>query len=108
MRRALAIDEQSHGPEHPAVAHDLNNLANLLAITNRLPEAESLSRRHLAILLDFTRRTGHPHPNLDAGLANYKAILKHRGRSEAEVEADIRALQEQSGESAASNRNSSL
>jgi len=26
MRRALAIDEKSYGPEHPSVARDLNNL----------------------------------------------------------------------------------
>jgi hypothetical protein len=30
MRRALAIDEKSYGPEHPDVARDLNNLAALL------------------------------------------------------------------------------
>ena len=27
MRRALAIDEKSYGPDHPNVATDLNNLA---------------------------------------------------------------------------------
>ena len=27
MRRALAIDEQSYGPDHPDVAIRLNNLA---------------------------------------------------------------------------------
>ena len=36
MRRALAIDEQSYGPDHPNVATDLNNLALLLKATNRL------------------------------------------------------------------------
>ena len=30
MRRALAIDEKSFGPDHPNVARDLNNLAVLL------------------------------------------------------------------------------
>ena len=30
MRRALAIDERSYGPDHPDVASDLNNLAKLL------------------------------------------------------------------------------
>ena len=30
MRRALAIDEKAYGPDHPAVAKDLNNLARLL------------------------------------------------------------------------------
>ena len=49
MRRALAIDEESYGPDHPEVATDLNNLAVLLKDTNRLAEAESLSRRALAI-----------------------------------------------------------
>ena len=49
MRRALAIDEQSYGPEHPDVATDLNNLAALLQATNRLAEAEPLMRRALAI-----------------------------------------------------------
>ena len=49
MRRALAIDEQSYGPEHPDVARDLNNLAQLLQATNRLAEAEPLMRRALAI-----------------------------------------------------------
>lgn len=76
-----------------------------LQATNRLPEAAALSRRHLAILLDFTRRTGHAHPHLDAALANYKAILEHRGRNSAEIEADMRALQGQGAEPEA-NRNS--
>ena len=30
MRRALKIDEASFGPDHPDVATDLNNLAQLL------------------------------------------------------------------------------
>ena len=46
----------------------------------------------LGILLDFTRRTGHPHPHLRAALANYAAILKDLGRSEAEIDAEIRVL----------------
>ncbi len=49
MRRALAIDEASYGPEHPRVATHLNNLAGLLQATNRLAEAEPLMRRALAI-----------------------------------------------------------
>src|ERR1700724_958308 len=49
MRRALAIDEKSYGPEHPHVAIDLNNLAKLLMATNRLAEAEPLMRRALVI-----------------------------------------------------------
>jgi hypothetical protein len=33
MRRALAIDEASLGPDHPDVAIELNNLAQLLQAT---------------------------------------------------------------------------
>ena len=49
FRRALAIDERRYGPDHPNVATDLNNLAQLLQATNRLAEAEPLIRRALAI-----------------------------------------------------------
>ena len=42
IRRALAIDEAVYGPDHPDVATDLNNLAQLLQATNRLAEAEPL------------------------------------------------------------------
>ena len=49
MRRALAIDENSFGADHPNVATSLNNLATLLQDTNRLAEAEPLMRRALAI-----------------------------------------------------------
>ena len=55
MRRALAIDEASYGKDHPRVARDLNNLAQLLQDTNRLAEAEPLMQRALAIFLVFTR-----------------------------------------------------
>jgi tetratricopeptide (TPR) repeat protein len=49
IRRALAVDERSFGPNHPNVATCLNNLATLLYETNRLEEAEPLYRRALAI-----------------------------------------------------------
>ena len=52
MKRALAIDEKSYGPEHPDVARDLNNLAQLLKDTNRLGEAEPLMRRALGNLYE--------------------------------------------------------
>ena len=97
LRRALAIDEQSYGPEHPDVARDLNNLAQLLKAADRPQEAEPLSRRMFAILLNFTCRTGHEHPKLQQATRSYAAILKGLGRSEAEIEVEIRALQEQYG-----------
>ena len=46
----------------------------------------------VGIVLDFTRRTGYPHPHLDAALANYAGILRDLGRSEAEIQAELGAL----------------
>ena len=85
MKRALAIDEKSYGPEHPKVAIDLNNLALLLQATNRLGEAEPLMKRALVILLKFTRETGHPHPHLRDALHNYFALLKEMSLGEEEI-----------------------
>jgi tetratricopeptide (TPR) repeat protein len=91
-RRALAIDEQSYGPDHPDVARDLNNLATLLRATNRLAEAELLMRRAVAILVEFARRTGHPHPQLEAVFDNYAALLGEMGRSQAAIKAALAEL----------------
>ena len=74
MRRVVAIYETSLGAEHPNVATALNNLAQLLQATNRLEEAELLSRRAVEILLRFAAETGHPHPNLDAAIENYEGL----------------------------------
>jgi hypothetical protein len=79
MRRALAIDEASFGPDHPDVAIDLNNLAQLLQATNRLSNAEPLMRRHLEIFLQFTVATSHEHPHLSAAIANYCVLLERDG-----------------------------
>ena len=92
MRRALAIDEKSFGPEHPNVATDLNNLALLLQDTNRLVEAEPLMRRALAILLEFERRTGHEHPYEKTVSGNYRGLLRVMGKTDAEIDATLEAL----------------
>ncbi|MEJ8852510.1 tetratricopeptide repeat protein [Variovorax rhizosphaerae] len=72
MRRALAIDENSFGAEHPDVAIHLNNLAQLLQATNRLAEAEPLMRRALAI---DEKSFGAEHPDVARGLSNLAALL---------------------------------
>ncbi len=41
--------------------------------------------RHLVILLQFTRRTGHQHPNLETATYNYMDLLMQMGHSENEV-----------------------
>ena len=77
LRRALAIDEKSFGPEHPNVANRLNNLAGLLSATNRLAEAEPLFRRALAIT---EKSFGPEHPNVATGLNNLAELLRNTNR----------------------------
>ena len=61
MRRALAIDEKSYGPEHPRCRHRPQQPRALLQATNRLEEAEPLMRRALAI---DEKSYGPEHPNV--------------------------------------------
>jgi tetratricopeptide (TPR) repeat protein len=77
-RRALAIDEQSYGPDHPDVARDLNNLAELLQATNRLEGAEPLYHRALAI---DEQSYGPDHPNATT-LNNLAVLLRDTNRLE--------------------------
>ena len=92
MRRAVALDEKSYGPDHPEVATDLNNLAQLLQATNRLAEAEPLMRRAVAILGLFLKTTGHPHPEQKKFTNNYRLLLKGMGKTTRQVEREIEAL----------------
>jgi len=40
----------------------------------------------------FTRRTGHAHPHLRAAVANYTALLQGLGRSDPEIQAELKKL----------------
>ena len=73
MRRALSIDEASFGADHPNVARDLNNLAQLLQATNRLAEAEPLMRRALSI---DEASFGAEHPEVAIDLNNLAGLLQ--------------------------------
>jgi tetratricopeptide (TPR) repeat protein len=77
IRRALAIDEVSFGPEHPHVARDLNNLAQLLQDTNRFDKAEPLIRRALAI---HETSYGAEHPTVAIDLNNLARLLQDTNR----------------------------
>ena len=71
-RRALAMDEDIFGKDHPNVAGSLNDLALLLKNTNHLTDAEPLYRRALAIY-EESYCTGHPH--IATTLGNLAALL---------------------------------
>jgi hypothetical protein len=91
FRRALAIDEKSLGPDHPNVARDLSNLAGLLSASNRLAEAEPLSRRHLRIFAEFGHRTGHEHPHFRVAINKYAGLLSAMGLSQGAIGARVRS-----------------
>src|SRR5207248_74249 len=76
-RRALAITEQSYGPDHPDVATRLNNLALLLQATNRPGEAEPLFRRALAI---DEQSYGPGHPDVARDFNNLALLLRATNR----------------------------
>jgi hypothetical protein len=59
---------------------------------NRYSEAEPLSRRHLEILIAFTRRGGHRHPHLMAAAENYAGLLVEMGDSEDQARAKVIAM----------------
>ena len=77
MRRALEIDERSFGPDHPEVATDLNNLAELLKDMDLPAEAERLMRRSLAI---DEQSFGPDHPKVAIRLNNLAQLLQDADR----------------------------
>lgn len=91
IRRALAIDEQSYGTEHPTVVNRLSNLAHLLYATNRLSEADPLSWRIVTIYVAFRESTGQEHSLMHTALANYFEMLQAMGLSQEEAIAKIRS-----------------
>jgi len=76
-RRALAIDEASFGKDHPNVAIDLNNLAQLYQATNRLKEAEPLMKRALAL---DEASFGKDHPDVAIDLNNLAQLYQDTNR----------------------------
>ncbi|MEY4807042.1 MAG: hypothetical protein RLZZ206_1431 [Cyanobacteriota bacterium] len=76
---ALELSELRLGPNHPDAATALNNLAQLLKVTNRLAEAEPLMRRALAI---DEASYGNDHPNTAIRLNNLAGLLMDTNRLE--------------------------
>jgi tetratricopeptide (TPR) repeat protein len=71
LLRALAINENLYGSDHPEVAVALNNLAEFRQITAK-PEAESLYRRALSILEKSPKKN---HATLASCLNNLAVLL---------------------------------
>ncbi len=83
FRRALAIQERTLGPNHPATAKTLNNLGTYLDRRGRPEEAEPLERRALDIL---EKSLGPLHPDAAAMLTTLALMLDRQGKlTEAEA-----------------------
>src|SRR5262249_24616018 len=77
LAEALNIRERLLGPEHPAVAVSLNNLALLYQDQGRYAEAERLAKRALAL---GEKALGPEHPDVAVGLNNLAVLYKDQGR----------------------------
>ena len=84
-RRALEGRERALGPAHPDTLGSLNNLAGLLQAKGDLAGAEPLFRRSLSGLIDISRATQQPHPNLQAVVGNYAGVLQQLGLGTQEI-----------------------
>jgi tetratricopeptide (TPR) repeat protein len=75
--RALYIEEQRLGPEHPDVAYPLNNLAGLYRQQGRYTEAEPFCLRALHIR---EQAQGPEHPDVAYPLNNLAVLYNEQGR----------------------------
>ena len=83
FRKALAIQERTLGPAHPATANTLNNLSTYLDRRGRPEEAEPLQRRAVEIL---EKSLGSLHPDTAAMLTTLAVMLDRQGKlTEAEA-----------------------
>jgi hypothetical protein len=76
----LAINEKALGPDHPAVAISLNNLAWLLQLKGNYTEAEPLYLRAMAI---DDKVLGPNHPNTRQVQRNLDSLRKKSGQATA-------------------------
>jgi len=77
LEQALAIDEAAYGLDHPTVAIDLNNLAQILRDLGQPGEAQPLQERALAI---DEAAYGPDHPTVARNLNNLALILRDLGQ----------------------------
>jgi len=75
---ALRVAEASFGPEDPAVATSLNNLALLYREQGRYAEAEPLYQRDLSLLEKYL---GPEHPAVATALNNLAAVYGAEGKT---------------------------
>ncbi|XP_065064035.1 kinesin light chain-like isoform X3 [Rhopilema esculentum] len=77
LNDALAIREKTLGPDHPAVAATLNNLAVLYGKRGKYKEAEPLCKRALEIR---EKVLGRNHPDVAKQLNNLALLCQNQGK----------------------------
>uniref|UniRef100_A0A2K5XKJ9 Kinesin light chain n=1 Tax=Mandrillus leucophaeus TaxID=9568 RepID=A0A2K5XKJ9_MANLE len=80
LNDALSIRESTLGPDHPAVAATLNNLAVLYGKRGKYKEAEPLCQRALEIR---EKVLGTNHPDVAKQLNNLALLCQNQGKYEA-------------------------
>ncbi len=78
-KKALKVAEREFGSDHPDVATDLNNLADLYRAQGRHSEAEPLHKRTLAIC---EKALGPEHPDVATVRENIAALHSKMGKPE--------------------------
>ena len=87
-QKALALWEKAQGPDHPAVATSLNNLAVLYREAGQYAKAEPLYQRSLAIR---EKALGPTHPDVATSLENYALLLRKTKRNDEAIKLETRA-----------------
>lgn len=87
--RALALHEQALGPEHPRIAGDLGNLADIQTLSGAYSAAQALLERALVIQ---ERRLGPEHPDVALTLNHLTNTHRMQGDYDAARTAIGRAL----------------
>ena len=78
-KKALKVAEKNVGPNHPAVATSLNNLAELYRAQGQYAQAEPLYQRALAIV---EKALGPDHPEVAENLGNLTTLYRATKRDE--------------------------
>jgi CHAT domain-containing protein/Tfp pilus assembly protein PilF len=76
-RRALAIQDQTLGRDHPDTANTLNNLGVLLALRGDVEQAEGM---HRAALATMEKVYGEQHPDTAAVMTSLSQALDRQGK----------------------------
>jgi len=82
------MKERALGPDHPYMAGELNNLAELYGTQGQYAQAEPLYKRSLAI---DEKALGPDHPEVATSLENMAALYRKIGRAKEAKSLEIRA-----------------